>query len=167
MDGWFESIWIELQSIIKVNVLFFLRENFFSKHATKEKCNVQGRQRAQVSFFEKVCRRLRLMCGVRSWKTRRGKTNAKGVNEIISTFPVLWEVLWLTPPDSVEQETKLDPPDLGLKPKLTNILIKLYKWQTIQHGKIQIYFANYDIWTQQRVTNALPGSHSNVLRIWW
>lgn len=35
--------------------------------------------------------------------------NAKGVNEIISTFPVLWEVLWLTPPDSVEQETKLDP----------------------------------------------------------
>lgn len=49
--------------------------------------------------------------------------NAKGMNEIISTFPVLWEVLWLTPPDSVEQETKLDPPDLGLQSKLTKLLL--------------------------------------------
>lgn len=92
-----------------------------------------------------------LMCRLRCWKTRRGMANAKGVNEIISTFPVLWEVLWLTPPDSVEQETKLDPPDLGLQPKLSKLLtLKLYKWQTIQHGKIQIYFANYDICKTQK-----------------
>lgn len=134
MNGWFlilsdiASIWIELQSTINLNALqfwkplkiFFSSENCVCKHATKEKYNVIHKVQNKWLLFKSV--QVCLMCRLRCWKTRRGKANAKGVNEIISTFPVLWEVLWLTPPDSVEQETILDPPDLGLKPKLTKLL---------------------------------------------
>lgn len=134
MNGWFlilsdiASIWIELQSTINLNALqfwkplkiFFSSENCVCKHATKEKYNVIHKVQNKWLLFKSV--QVCLTCRLRCWKTRRGKANAKGVNEIISTFPVLWEVLWLTPPDSVEQETILDPPDLGLKPKLTKLL---------------------------------------------
>lgn len=54
-----------------------------------------------------ICGLMQELQSVGGWDGR--KVNDKGVNEIISTFAVLWEVLWLTPPDSVKQETKLDP----------------------------------------------------------